>query len=239
MIAWTSDNPICREVMSALANEMPIKYIREFGNAPIESNNVFYGILRGSGRAIHLSEYFGIDYYYIDNGYFEAEYIDLDMRKVMSGKLRIVKNDLVEEYKGQKEFIIRDDLPRIALLLPPSVHAANHFGLLPDEWIAEWSHFLIRQGYRVVVRPKGTKTPIEQALDGVGLVLSMHSMACMKAIERGIPVYDTRGIFRNAHALLQNDFKPVLVAGIENVRNYYELKQYTLDEIRAGKVVWN
>lgn len=230
MRAYYTNNEISHTVLKSLP-DIELKHIYYFGDdVPIPS--VFYGILRGAGPAMRIMEYLKINYWYIDNGYFDAEYVNGAMQKHMDGKFRVVKNDMIDVYTGPVRNIEAGALPRRALLLPPSQYTAHHYNTTPEDWEEYVKQFL--SGWEIVKRYKGSALTLDEQLSGIGLVVSFHSMACMAAIKRGIPAYDTHGIFRNIEAL--KDQKPVIRAHYEDLQEFYEPKQYTLEEI--GKIKW-
>lgn len=239
MIGYYTNNTLSHTVMGALAKAGQIepRHIYYFGGE-FPKTCVFYGILRGTGNAMNIMSYLKQDYWYIDNGYFDAVYIDSNMHKEMTGSFRVVKNGMLEPYAG-----LRDNKPvnrpKTALLIPPSPYSAHQLNTTPEDWSVYCESHLKRHGYKVTTRDKSDPRPLDKALDGIGLLISMHSMACMRAIELGIPAYDTHGIFRNAEEIEADDFQPRIVTNIENLRTYYEPKQFTLEEMAAGKVVWN
>lgn len=236
MIGWVTTNVISQKVMAAVEESgIEVRPMNQF--MPTEGS-IFYGILRASGYAMRLQERQGLGYYYIDNGYFGAEYVNSENKKQLTGKYRVVKNGMLEVYEGPRINKPADG-PKKALLLSPSPYAANHYDATPEDWNDSAKHLLRNLGYEVVLRNKGHHQPIDSYLDGVGLVLGFNSLACMRVIERGIPCYDTHGIFRNAYDLYKHDFVPEVAASIEDLQAFYEPKQYTLEEIKAGKVNWS
>ena len=62
------------------AGGINVKHISEF--TP-EEPAIFYGILRGSGTAMRIMQYLGEDFWYVDNGYFDALYMDKNKQKVI------------------------------------------------------------------------------------------------------------------------------------------------------------
>lgn len=232
MIGWITDNNISKIVMDATGLE--VKHIGRFHNN-VPTRGVFYGIMRGTGRAMHILKFHDVDYWYIDNGYFEARYINKDKLKDMGGKYRVVKNDMIEPYRGVRKNIKKSG--KRVLVIRPSIYTANHYDTTPEEWSAPYESALLEKGFEGKVRTKDSSESLEEDLSSHDMVLSMNSMSCMKAIEMGIPCYDSHGIFRNANDIF-GDFRPQLVAEIEDLRAYYEPKQFTLEELKE-KAPWN
>lgn len=237
MIGWYTDNEISQTVMKSIAARgHQIKHVREYDG---ESESAFYGILRGTAPAIRDCWENGINFWYLDNGYFAAKYIDARGYKQMDGKYRIVRNDLIEVYTGP---VIDGPLSRgkTFLLLPPSPYMAHFYETTEEQWIAEWYGELTSKGYQVKIRPKESMHSAVSLADeikapGVAGVLAFNSMGVMKAVEAGVPAYDTNGLFRNAYQIALEDFRPSLMHDYADVRAFYEPKNFTLQEIAEGK----
>lgn len=223
MIGWYTGNPLSRTVMESIP-EIEIKNIMEFDPERIEPS-IFYGILRGCGRAMHILHTKKIDYYYIDNGYFDALYVDKNMHKSMEGKFRVVKNGMHDTYTGRS----RSASPKNILVLPPSPYSANFYDTTPEDWIAETTDYLSKNNYNFLVRRKDTTMPLADHIAWCDGVMSFNSMAVMFAIEAGKSVCDTHGMFRKPGFHFYD---------MDELHAFYEPKQYTLQEMREGKIVW-
>lgn len=212
-IAWYTDNPLSQTVLSATGQ--PLRDIKEF--SPCFS--IFYGLLRGASHAIRLCE----NYYYIDNGYFDAKYIDDKKLKDTTGTYRVVKNGTHHVYDG--EGIAIYSAVNWVLLIPPSAYSAMHHNTTPEDWIQE-SIKQITKVYgniRVLIRNKDAQTALEDDIKAVDAVWSFNSMAIMKAIELGKPVNDTHAMFR------KDRFH---VYDYQSIRDFYEPKQFTLEQLK-------
>lgn len=183
---------------------------------------------------MHIMQHQKVDYWYIDNGYIGAKYIDDRSVKEMDGTYRVVKNDMIERYCGPLKREKKRPGHR-AMLLPPSVFTANFYDMLPEEWLNVMYKILTARGYQVFKRDKQSHVPLDEDLRDCDLVVNCNSMAAMRAVELGIPVYDTHWIFRNIVELLNEDFLPETTAEWADVRAYYEPRQYTLEQLRG----WN
>lgn len=232
MIFWHTDNEISHIIGMHLEHH-EARHIRDFNYVPAEPC-IFYGIMRGTGRAMHLMKYLGLDYWYVDNGYMDAQYINEQKQKHMTGTYRVVKNGMIERYTGQFTHKYVEG-SKIALVLPPSIYTANHYDTTPEDWVHSISQVLWKRGYSTVVRDKSSRKSLDEDLDGVGIVANFNSMAAMRAVERGIPVYDSHWIYSNATDLFQEDFCPQTYATYEDVKAFYEPRQFTLDQLRG----WN
>lgn len=261
MIGYFTSNEISQAVMQAVAkggyamapvNTKPyrvpieIKHISEFKPDYAEekypcapcSTSIFYGLLRGTGNAMKICQFLREDFYYIDNGYTGAEYIDAKGAKYMDGKLRICKNDMTEVYPGPRiEGPISEG--KAFLLIPPSPYTANFYDTTPEDWTQEWGGRLKRKGFTVEVKGKERGQTFAFYFDWVerhkGAVLAFNSMAVMGSMERGIPTYDTHGILRNAGDIQTENFRPMVNVNFASLKAYYEARQFTLQEIAEGK----
>ncbi len=219
-IGWYTDNALSQQVLSAIPN-INLRHIKDF--APTQGDHVFYGIHRGASRAIHLLEYLGIDYYYIDNGYFDALYVNKQGYKNMDGKFRVIKNDMIEVYniKGQ-----HSDRGQRVLIIPPTEYTAMHNLTTPEDWGRSVGQPLEDAGVQIRIRKKDTKIALEDELEWCTGVISCNSMVIMRAIEAGKAVCDTHGILRNGYWGKYD---------IADMHAYYDNKQFTLAELRQGK----
>jgi hypothetical protein len=217
MIGWITDNPLSRTVMESISWIDDIRHINDFKLH--HSPQVFYGILRGCSHAMRIIGFMkSADYYYIDNGYFDALYVDKSMHKSMEGKFRVVKNGMhkVYPYGGSP------DKPQRILVIPPSPYSANFYDTTPEDWTAS----LQLGGKDVLVRSKECRRTLQDDLAWCDGVLSFNSMAVMSAIGLGKSVSDTHGIFR----------KPGFYKyDIAKLKEFYEPRQFTLQELREGK----
>lgn len=230
-IAWVTDNSVCQNVMRHVARTgIEVKHIREFHDHPPQPS-IFYGILRGAGRAMHILKYHDVPYWYIDNGYTDAQYIDDQRVKEMDGTYRIVRDDMIEPYRGAERGVV-EIAKKLALIIPPSVYSANHYDTLPEDWGAGWVHKLEQDGYQVMRRDKNCKIPLEDQINEAGLVLAFNSMAVMKACQMGVPAYDTHGVFRNADRI--GEAPP----SWGELLAYYEKRQMYLRDFYAGIMPW-
>jgi hypothetical protein len=240
MIFWHTDNEISQTVGRAIENRGKfIAHISQFpagrdANVP----HVFYGILRGTMPAMRYLQYKRADFIYLDNGYFDAEYIDALGFKDMGGKYRICKNDMVEVYPGPRvEGPISEG--KAFLLIPPSPYTANFYDTTPEDWLQKWQGILTRQGFAVEVKGKERGQTFKFYFDWVerhkGAVLAFNSMAVMGAMERRIPTYDTHGVLRNADDTQTENFKPMVNVHFDALKAFYEARQFTLEEIAQGK----
>jgi hypothetical protein len=231
LIFYQTDNTISQGVAKALAAHHTIKHIQQFDETTVQPS-LFYGLLRGCSRAMHILKHLKVDYWYIDNGYIGAKYIDERNLKDMDGTYRVVKNDMIELYGGEKK-VEKKRAGYKALLFPPSVFTANFYDMLPEEWVNVMYKILSARGYQVFKRDKQSHVPLDDDLAACDIVVNCNSMAAMRAVELGIPVYDTHWIFRNVTDLLVEDFIPHTCATWNDVKAFYEPKQFTIEQLRG------
>lgn len=230
IIGWYTDNPLSRTVMESIPG-IERKHIKEFDDfvkgLTEENDNipgVFYGILRGASRLMNIYKHSAVDYYYIDNGYFDALYVDKSMHKSMDGKFRVVKNDMIEPCGSS--VLGTPYVPKRTLIIPPSEYTANFYDTTPEDWLQLPSKETDIFG-ECRIRRKSSTTPLEEDLKWCTGVLAFNSMVVMRAIEMRKAVADTHGCFRRGFAHYN----------LDEVKAFYEPKQFTLEEFRQGKWV--
>lgn len=233
MIFYHTDNSISQAVGRAFEEAgHTVGHVDNF-HPMQEPDPIFYGILRGTGASILACKRINRSFYYLDNGYFDAIYMDQNKIKDMGGKYRVVKNDLIERYP---HLPVRRParVPLRVLLLPPSPYSAFMYDTTPEDWIMEQTAKLKEYGDQVTIRKKDHANPksLEDDLKEHDAVLAFNSMSVMKAVEMGMPVWDTHGIFRNSLDMIN-------YYDLQYLKNYYEPKQFTLDEIREGKCTFS
>jgi len=236
MIGWYTDNDLSKRVMESIPG-IELRHIRDiYTNDSSISNgpNVFYGILRGCGNAMYISNCYGKNYYYIDNGYFDALYVDKNMHKNMDGKFRVVKNGMHEVYPGKEEHTVTG-CKRI-LVIPPSSYSANFYDTTPEDWTASIVNDLQSRGCEIKIRHKSSVSPLKESIDWCDATIVFNSMSVMTAIEAEKPVMDTHGILKN-YGKYPFDLMPVY--DLQKLRDFYEPKQFTLEEFKQGKCQWD
>lgn len=212
---------------------IPTSHIKEFYEHKGEPS-IFYGILRGTGIAMRWCKTQGIDFWYVDNGYFDAEYVNGKMLKTMDGKFRVVKNALIEPYDGEP-ILTRETTKGLKILfLPPTPETAFMQDTTPQDWLYHYSLMAHELGYECFKREKGSKVPLEEDIEHVDIVFGFNSMAAMKAIEMGKAVYTTCGVVQNAEMF----GKELPYYSLTNLIDFYKDKQFTLEEIKKGNKKW-
>lgn len=223
-IAYYTDNPLSITALKPLGLEM--KHIKDFTPQP----SVFYGFLRGAGSAMKLLKHLGIDYWYVDNGYFDAQYVNENFVKRMDGKYRIVKNDTHDVFPG-RPLEIKKDIQSV-LILPPSQYSAHQHDTTAEDWVESIREH-IPMSVMTAIRYKGDSTPLDAQINRYDAVVAFNSMAVLRACVLGKPAYDTHGCFRNFHLFL----KPILY-DLNELHDYYDKRQWTLNELKEG-VTWS
>jgi hypothetical protein len=219
MIFWYTDNSVCQAVRKALeSGGVKCDHIKHFD--PYQSQeHIFYGILRGAGHAIKLCERFIKTYYYIDNGYFDARYIDAGGFKELDGKFRVVKNGQIEPFTGSYTPFYMTETTKF-LILPPSEYSAYFHNTTPEDWILD-----VHLPYSTSkIRKKNDPVKLDADIEAHEAVIAYNSMAVIRAIELGKPVVTERGAFDKLGTY-----------DLEEVREFYKDKQFTLQELAEGK----
>lgn len=219
-MAWVSSNLISQTIMKATGQQ--IKHLHLFDKMELQPS-IFYGMLRGASRAMHILKRAGVDFYYIDNGYYEAKYINRLKTKEMDGTYRIVKNDTHHIYTGNSIKYVGD--VKTILLIPPSAYSAMFNDTLPEDWLNQSIKYIgnIYSGARFIVRNKNSQKPLESDINESDAVFSFNSMSIIKAIEMGKPVCDTHGVFRSMEFRLYR---------YQDIIDFYENKQSTIDKFK-------
>lgn len=227
-VGYYTDNNVSQSVMKAFSRRgVTVKHIRDFDNS---KPGIFYGILRGSGIASRILKDRGIDFWYVDNGYFDAVYMNEGKLKDMHGTYRIVKNGYIDEVPDWFPIDKRPFKKMRFLMLPPTTYSAFMHDTTPEDWIITWGQKIHNLGHSRKTRDKTETVPLETELENCDAVFAFNSIAVVKAIEMGKAVYTTHGIIRNADMLEQ--CAPYF--NINDIKNFYEPNQHTLEEIADG-----
>jgi hypothetical protein len=218
MIFWYTDNNISKTIAVAFRDKgIKTSHINYFTPQP----SIFYGILRGCGNAMNVCKYTGNDYYYIDNGYTEAEYVNKDwLKNTRDGTYRFVKNDMIDKYEGSVKPTQPTNPIKSCLLIPPSPYTAYFYNTTPEDFILEIANKY--PDFKYTIRKKSADTDLESEILNHDCVIAFNSMSIMKAIELGKPVMDCKGVTRQKELLLYN---------YEDVINFYKDKQFKLNDL--------
>lgn len=228
MIVYVTENEVSHTVARAFEKGgAEVKHIRDFS---IAKPPIFYGILRGTAFPIKLCESVSRDFFYVDNGYFDAVYMDHSKRKEMTGTYRVVKNGLVDVYTGCPVRVEPRTKLKI-LALPPTPYSANMQDTTPEDWFMKLKELRKITGDHIDVREKGEKRPLTEHLREYEAVVSFNSMSVMEATKLGKAVWDFHGIFRNADKFTSE----IPYFDYESLCDFYSTKQFTLDEIAEGQ----
>lgn len=224
-IGYYTDNSVSQGVMKAFSRGgVPVRHIKDFD--PFNDvNPIFYGILRGTGAAMRHLQFLGENFHYLDNGYFDAIYRDQQRKKDMSGKYRIVKNDMIEPINLPPTDAKFGKMK--VLIIPPSAYTAFMYDTTPEDWTMEWVKAANNNSHAWTVREKEDPTSLVSALEEHDTVLAFNSISVMKAIEMKLSVFTTHGVIRNSH--LFGECKPHY--NLDDMREFYETKQFTLEQI--------
>lgn len=237
MIFWRTDNELTFTVADALKQiGIPSRHIKDFPTDHYPES-IFYGIMRGTGNIMHEMRRHNKNFWYIDNGYFDAEYIDRFHRKPMTGYYRISRGDMLEPFGGP-DITSAPIQSRDFIIMPPSHYTANYYDTAPTDWSETWANILVKKGFPMKFREKNSAVDLHGDLKELkqkgGSVLAFNSMSVMSALDWGVPVYDTHGVFRNAGEILKPDFKPRVMFDFAEVERFYRPRQFTLSQIASG-----
>lgn len=231
MTFWHTDNAISQAVKRAMeSGGIECRHVRIFNPYMHDDDDavyIFYGLLRGTGSIMRYLQFRRAPFIYLDNGYFDALYVDRSGMKDVSGSYRIVKSGMHEKYAGPSYPLIPNKVMRDCLLIPPSPYSAYFHDTTPEDWIHE-----IVEAYPMLkfhLRTKASDIELEAEINRHDCVLAFNSMAIMKAIEIGRPVADTHGCLQNKEF---RNYK------LEDMRAFYEPKQCTLEQIAKGEIDW-
>jgi hypothetical protein len=205
-------------------------HVKDYSFLDLSSTPVYYGILRGCGLQSYLCSSLNKDFWYMDNGYFDAVYMDQNKHKQITGTYRIVKNKLIDVYGGAQ--ISQDELrPRRILYLPPTSYTAFMHNTTPGDWLQEWVRKK-QSDDQVFIKDKDDSASLEEKLEWCNTIFAFNSMVAMRGIEMGKSVYTTNGILDNSH--LFNQAMPYY--DYECVKSFFSEKQTTLDKL--GEFQW-
>ena len=236
MICYHTDNNVSHTVAKAFVEAgHDAQHIRNFYQNKGKPS-IFYGILRGCGIAMRWCKAQDVDFWYVDNGYTDAQHVDQSGMKEMDGKYRIVKNDMFDVYDGQPVIMRDTDWSNTKVLfLPPSHYSAFMYDTTPQDWFEHYKGIAKKLGCNIGVRSKESRfdKSLEDHIEEYDAVFCFNSMAAITAIDMGKAVYTSHGIIRNGDML---GYKLPYYSGMD-VKNFYKDKQFTLDEIREG--AWN
>jgi hypothetical protein len=152
--------------------------------------------------------------------------MDEHKKKDMSGKYRIVKEDMIEEIPDILPTKIIGGNMRV-LMLPPSPYTAFMYDTTPEDWNFQWGSRLDDLGHSIHVRDKPDKSDLETTLNNFDAVFAFNSISVIKALEMGKAVYTTHGIIRNSDLLEQG----APYYHFDSVKKFYEPKNFTLEQI--------
>lgn len=235
MIFWKTDNSVCNTVSKAFEN---VRHISKFDDTPADCG-IFYGLLRGSSRAMHILKHRGVDFYYIDNGYYGAEYVNGDMVKnTAAGHYRFCKSSTIHTYTGPRAETGVGPKNNRALLMMPSPYAANFHDTTPEDWAVKWAKVLESRGFIVEVKPKNDGRRFEEMAADYGIIVAFNSVGILRAVECGIPVYDSHGVLKNIDMLLDPSQDVRLMYRDNELWQFFTKRQFTLQQFANGEHLW-
>jgi len=207
----------------------------------LSEKNALYGILHGGADIIKHCEERGLDYWYIDHGYFGRS----SSLQAMDGYFRIVKNglqhtDVSGPTTGRFEELdidlcpAQEFMPGNVVFVPPSKFQNDFYG---KKITAPYHALSIKRGCEYgwkncVISTKGDKIPLTRHLENASYVLGFNSTGLFEAARRGIPV-ETTGPSPLAPLYDCLDTKEWEEKRLEIFRGCAE-RQFTLAEIADG-----
>jgi hypothetical protein len=235
LIFYITDNQVSHTVARAFEKSgAEVDHVKNFwletsGHASPNPTPIFYGILRGSGSAMRTCQFLNQEFIYVDNGYFDAVYMDQYRYKDMSGKYRVVKNGLLEIFTGPP---VRTEprRPLKVLALPPSPYSAFMHDTTPEDWFVELKHIREKTKDHVDLRTKDHKMSLTEHIQDYDAVFAFNSMAVMEAIRQGKAVYTKHGVINNWDKIDSE----IQYFDYKKMENFYETRQFTLEEIGGG-----
>lgn len=228
MIGYYTDNGVSKAVMRAFAaGGVKTEHIDNFHTYDSDTTeHIFYGILRGTGRAILVCQSQGTNFTYLDNGYFDAVYMDEHRRKEMSGTYRVVKNAMIEPISIDPTATAKGKMR--VLIIPPSPYTAFMHDTTPEDWLNTWANKCREYGHETSLGIKEAGISLSDQFEEYDAVFAFNSLSVMKAIEMGKAVYTTHGVIQNSH-MLGRLYAPYY--DFDKIKKFYEPKQFTLEEI--------
>jgi hypothetical protein len=223
MIFYYTDNIVSKGVAEYFkAAGFPIKHVNEYNEL---YTPILYGILRGAAAIINHRILSKKDFWYVDNGYFDAQYIDQERQKQLTGTYRIVKNQLLHTYDGEPKDIDPPKNKKI-LIIPPTPYSAMMHDTTVEDWLEQHAYKILSTN-EYVLRDKENKTPLQVHMDWCDTVLCFNSMIAMDAIKAGKAVETTHGILSPPWYGYYD---------YEDVKGFFLNKQTTLDKL--GEFQW-
>ena len=224
-VFYYTDNQLSQIVANAFAAQGIEK--KNINDVDYTRSGIFYGIHRGAGFAQEVMAMNGVDYYYVDNGYYDAKYIDGSGKKDTTGTYRICKNSRIHSIDRSYGYSrIDDSMYSSALFIPPSPYTAFINNTTPNDWLNSASHQY--RAKRQSVRDKGATSKLEHDILDHDLIVAFNSIAILKAVELHKEVATTHGIFSHI---------PMKYSAID-VEEKLKSKQYTLAQIEEGTRLW-
>lgn len=224
-IGYYTDNQVSKTVLKAFSRGgVQVAHINDF-QFNKSRDSLFYGILRGTGPAMRHLRFAGRGYHYVDNGYFDAVYMDAKKVKEMGGKYRIVRDDMIEPIVIDPVKVTTGQM-RIRIY-PPSAYTAFMYDTTPEDWGQQWVRALTSLGHDCDFTDKTPGWSFDEAIKDFDALFTFNSTTVMRAIELGKAVFTTHGIIRNADKVASGAHYYDLSA----MKTFYEPKQFTLEEI--------
>jgi len=268
---YTTGHPINEEVCKAFqqGSHLPSKHVSQFKPSPYLQFDaighptyytptdrqdryghrlvpaISYGFLRGAETIFKTCEWYGVEWWEIDRGYFkpghydgyyrlsrnglQATYQDIDLPSDRWERLNIKPQEWKRERGGY------------VLVCPPTEAAAYFHSVQPEAWSERITEEIKQHTDRPIrFRSKGdaNNTPLAWDIDNAWCVVGFNSNVLLEALIRGVPA-----ISGSVHTTYGGWLRK-LIADVEKtdwqaidrqpLLNYLSYCQWTLEEMRSG-----
>lgn len=208
--------------------------------------SVFYGFLKGNSVFIKKCISAGVDWWFIDNGYFRPGHYD--------GYYLVGKNQLqprftpsaVVDPKRWEDLDIKIEPWRKStsdghvLICPPTPNISTFYKIDKWKWISDIFQKIKMAGLRrpIRLREKGASTPLSEDLRNCHCVITYNSKVAIEALLKGIPAIADMGIVKDWNGLsVENVGDPLTSHDRLALFQFAASCQFTLDEFSKG-IAW-
>lgn len=195
-----------------------------------------YGLFRDTDRAMRPAMWAGIDYFYVDHGYYNY--------KLYDGYYRVCKNNLIHGvYTGMpvpNDTEIRNPNPvfnKLVVLAKPNLQGSfflPFIKVMPEEWTDALKWRYEQAGWQVIVSGKTGQLRLLKDLireENIGLVVGHDSAIEAFATQHGIHTanvsYETR---QQSYRLVEPNAPVIQTRQLEKV-NWYANRQIKLADL--------
>jgi len=245
---WITSHGINQRVIDSVkkGTGFPVRDTELLSGQPVHAPAISYGILRGTTAAYAQAQNFGLDWYEIDNGYFNRGHFD--------GCYRISRNGLTCRYDAKIASKLPYDrwrkLGKVIrpwqhnpdghiLVCPPTEFIESFYGMEESEWEKQTVKKLASLGNSVKVRKKdNSDVPLSSDLKNCKCVITFNSNVGIDALLEGVPVITSEHHPINSwNGLTIDNFsqRNLYEADRLSLFKYLSHFQYTLEELERAK----